>query len=334
MRRVSIGIVALATLAFGVASADPVTIRIQYTNLSTHLTAIVPMVPQGVMRHYGRSYVIEPISMQGSTPALTALAAGHLELAALGSQALALGVYEAKLDLRAIAQVVTVSAPGHDSGWYWVRKDEIARVEDLKGKIVATNTRGGTVHAGSLIYLKRHGLIEDRDYQTVEMRFPAMLPALLSRKADLVFLPEPFDREAERNPGVMKLFSATEALGAFESAFWVGMAPWIASHRPVLVDLCEDMILFRKWAYDPATAPMARALIAKIGKQPVEDYVTTFTKDDTAYRDPKLILNAANLQKNIRDLIEAGILSTTIEAKNYVDMSLAMEAAGRVGAPR
>ena len=60
----------------------------------------------------------------------------------------------------------------------------------------------------------------------------------------------------------------------------------------------------------------------------------TFTKDDAAYRDPKLILDVANLQKNIRDLIEAGILSTTIEAKNYVDMSLAMEAAGRIDAPR
>src|SRR5678816_3937480 len=184
MRRASVGLalIALATFASGAASADPLPIRIQYTNLSTHLTAIVPQVPQGVMRHYGKSYVIEPISMQGSTPALTALAAGHLELAALGSQALALGVYEAKLDLRAIAQVVTVSATGRDSGWYWVRKGEIARVEDLKGKVVATNTRGGTVHAGSLVYLKRHGLIEDRDYQTVEMRLPAMLPALLGRK--------------------------------------------------------------------------------------------------------------------------------------------------------
>src|SRR5262249_60209662 len=108
--------------------------------------------------------------------ALAALAARPLELAALGSQALALGVYEAKLDLRAIAQVVTVSAPGRDSGWYWVRKGEIARVEDLKGKVVATNTRGGTVHAGSLIYLKRHGLIESPDYQTGEMRFPSTPP--------------------------------------------------------------------------------------------------------------------------------------------------------------
>jgi NitT/TauT family transport system substrate-binding protein len=323
---------AVALLAVTGAQAEPVKLRIQYANLSTHLTPIVPLVPDGVLRHYGKSYTIEPVNMLGSTPALTALAAKQLELAALGSQAFALAISEAKLDVRAIAQVVTVSAPGRPSSSYWVRKAEIARIEQLKGKVVATNARGGTVHAGSLIYLKRHGLVEDRDYQTVEIRFPAMLPALVTGKADLVFLVEPFDKEAERNPALAKLFSAGDAIGPFETGFWVGNTPWIAANRAALVDFCEDMIRFRRWVVDPKTAPEARALLSKLGKQPVEAYANVFTDRDTGYRDPNLILDVAHLRKNLRDLIDAGILTeaNNIAANDFVDMSLAREAAARV----
>jgi len=127
-----------------------------------------------------------------------------------------------------------------------------------------------------------------------------------------------------------RLFSVQDSLGPFETGFWAGKTPWIAANRAALVDLCEDMILFRKWAYDPKTAPQARALLAKLGKRPVEDYANVFTDKDTLHRDPKLFLDAANIQKNLRDLNEAGALKLTIEAKNYVDMSLAREAAARI----
>jgi NitT/TauT family transport system substrate-binding protein len=329
-----LGCIAFMATLCATAQAEPVKIRIQYADPTTHLTPIAPMTPAGVLRHLGKSYVMDPIFIQGSTPALTALAAGELELAALGSQSFALAVGEAKLDVRAIAQVITVSAPGRDPGYYWVRTGEITKVEQLKGKVVATNARGGTVHAGSLLYLKRHGLEEGRDYQTVELRFPAMLPALLAGKADLVFLVEPFDRDAASNPAVAKLFSVADSLGPFETGFWVGKASWIAANRAALVDLCEDMILFRKWAYDPKTSPEARALLAKVGKRPVEDYAKVFTAADTLHRDPKLMLDADNVQRNIRDLNEAGAMNITIEAKNYVDMSLAKEAAARIDARR
>ena len=328
--------IALCAIALGAnvmsvgAKAEPLRVRIQYADPTTHLTPLIPLMPPGVLRHYGTSYVIDPIFIQGSSPSITALAANELELAALGSQSFAIAVGEAKLDVRAVAQVITVAAPGRPSGWYWARKDEIKRVEDLKGKVVATNARGGTVHAGSLLYLKRHGLEEGRDYQTVELRFPAMLPALLGSKADLVFLVEPFDHDAEANPKLVKLFSAAEAMGQVETGFWVGKTDWIAKNRSALVDMFEDMILFREWCYDPATSQRAREMLAKIGKRPVEQFAKVFTKDDTLERNIDLHLDVANIQRNIRDLNEAGAMNLTIEAKNYVDMSLAQEAAQRV----
>jgi NitT/TauT family transport system substrate-binding protein len=333
MRRISVVLAACVALAFG-AQAEPLKVRIQYADPTTHLTPLMTMMPQGVMPHYGKSYTIEPIFIQGSAPSITALAANELELAALGSQSLAIAAGEAKLDVRAIAQVITVAAPGRPSGYYWVRKDEIKKVEDLKGKIVATNARGGTVHAGSLLYLKRHGLEEGRDYQTVELRFPAMLPALLGSKADLVFLVEPFDHDAETNPKLAKLFSARDGTGQVETGFWVGKTDWIAKNRAAMVDILEDTIRFRKWVYDPAHSQEAREMLAKIGKRPVEQFAKVFTKDDTLERNIDLQLDVANIDRNIRDLNDAKALNVTIQAKNYVDMSLATEAARRVDAAR
>ena len=334
MPRLSAILALTAALVTHSANAEPLKLRIQYADPTTHLTPLVTQMPEGVLRHYGKSYVVDPIFIQGSSPAITALAANELELATLGSQSLAIAVGEAKLDLRAIAQVITVAAPGRPSGWYWARKDEIKRVEDLKGKIVATNARGGTVHAGSLLYLKRHGLEETRDYQTVELRFPAMLPALLAGKADLVFLVEPFDHDAEQNPKLVKLFSAADGTGQVETGFWVGRTDWIAKNRATLLDFCEDMILFRKWVYDPAHQQQAREMLAKIGKRPVEQFAKVFTKDDTLERNIDLHLDVANIQRNIKDLNDANALNVTIEAKNYVDMSIAQEAAKRVSASR
>jgi NitT/TauT family transport system substrate-binding protein len=312
------------------ASAEPLKLRIQYADPTTHLTPLITMMPPGVLAHYGKSYTIDPIFIQGSAPSITALAANELELAALGSQSFAIAIGEAKLDLSAIAQVITVAAPGRPSGWYWARKDEIKRVQDLKGKVVATNARGGTVHAGSLLYLKRHGLEETRDYQTVELRFPAMLPALVSSKADLVFLVEPFDVEAEKNASLVKLFSAADAMGQVETGFWVGKTEFIAKNRAALVDMCEDVIRFRRWVYAPANQPAAREMLAKLAKRPVEQFGKIFTKDDTLERNVDLKLDVANMQRNIKDLNDAGALKVTIEAKNHVDMSLAEEAKKRL----
>ena len=157
---------------------------------------------------------------------------------------------------------------------------------------------------------------------------------MLGSKADLVFLVEPFDHDAEVNPKLVKLFSAADAMGQVETGFWVGKTDWIAKNRAALLDMCEDMILFRKWAYDPRHQQEAREMLSKIGKRPVEQFAKVFTKDDTLERSLDLQLDVANIQRNIRDLNDAGAMNINIEAKNYVDMSIAKEAAQRVGASR
>ena len=113
MRRTICALAAAIFAASGSsASAEPLKIRIGWANVSTHLTSIVAAAPKEIYKHWGQSYVVEPIFIAGSGPALTAIAANEIELGGMSSQALVLAVTEAKLDMRVIGQQVSGGVDG------------------------------------------------------------------------------------------------------------------------------------------------------------------------------------------------------------------------------
>ena len=80
-----------------------------------------------------------------------------------------------------------------------VRADSgIDRIEDLKGKIVATNAHRRRGGHGLEAMLLQHGLEDKRDYQVVEIEFPNMLAAIEAKKIDLATLIMPFAIEAHK----------------------------------------------------------------------------------------------------------------------------------------
>jgi NitT/TauT family transport system substrate-binding protein len=331
MRR-AFGALLVATLVAASASAavaEPIKIRIGWANVSTHLTSIVASAPKDIYRHWGQTYVVEPTFIAGSGPALTAIAANEIELGGMSSQALVLAVTQAKLDMRVIGQQVSGGVEGYATTEYWAR-DDIRKVEDLKGKIVGVNARGSTSDAAVKAMLIKHGLKDGQDYQIVEMRFSALLPALESKRVDVAILLQPFNLMAARKPGMHVLFTYADSIGEVETVVWMGKAEWIAKNRAALVDFLEDNIRLRKWLYDPKNHDAAVKLLAGVAKTPVEEWDEwAFTKKDN-YRHPKALVNVARYQKNIDDLHKLGILPSTLDVSKYVDNSLAEEAAKRV----
>ena len=78
-------------------------------------------------------------------------------------------------------------APGYYSNQYFVRADTgINKIEDLKGKVLATNAIGSGIDIAMKAALKKHGLIDKRDYTVLEAPFPTMAAMLTDKKADLV----------------------------------------------------------------------------------------------------------------------------------------------------
>ena len=219
MKRTALVLAALAALALP-ASAEPVKLRISWSTTPSHITPLLPEIPKEVYRHWGQSYVIEPVFIAGSGPMLTALAAGETEIAGHGYQSFALSVINAKLENRAFVGLFASKPPNADNG-FWVHADgPIKKVEDLKGKRAAVNARGGGVDASLRKMLKDHGLEDGRDYQIVEVRFSAMLASLEDNRVDMAFLPLPFDLQAEKNPKFKQLFTMRDALGENETVVW------------------------------------------------------------------------------------------------------------------
>ena len=332
MRRlVSLMVAAAVAGVAGFASAEPLKLRIQYPSLPGHLTPMMQHAPAGLLRHYGKSYVVEAVFMQGSTPALQAMAANELEMASFTPSVLPLAVTEAKLDVRVIGQVITTDYPGQAGGYFWVRKDEIEKIGDLKGKVIAVNAHGSQIDAAQKLVMTRHGLKEGADYQTVEVRIPAMLAALQAKRVQASYLIRPFDLMAGKDPALKPLFGMGDAFGPSETGIWAAKTDWIAKNRAVIVDFLEDNIRMRRWAADPKTRMDAVKISAMVMKRPVESIADwAFTKNDTSYREPSARVDVARLQKNIDDMIAAGVLSVNIDAKRYVDVTLAEEAAKRV----
>ena len=133
--------------------------------------------------------------------------------------------------------------------------------------------------------LKKHGLLDKRDYTVIEAPFPTQ-PALLSEKrADLISAVMPFALSPVLKEHGKVLFDQTEGLGRSQFVFWVARKAFIDKNRAALVDFLEDMVRIERWYLDPNN----HAEIAKIAsgflRVPPERFSWLFTKQDY-YRDP------------------------------------------------
>ncbi len=334
-RTVSIvaGVVAAAAGA-RLAGAEPVVIRVDWTVLPEQFAPLIPAVPKyapDLYRHYGKSYVVQPLKFQGGGVTLTALAVGETQLSTLNPQALVLGIVNAKLDLRVIAQQLSTEIPGHLKTWFWVNKDRIKTIGDLKGKVIGVNARASATDAAAEIVLSRRGLAALRDYQLLEVAFPFQLAALKAGKIDAAVLVPPFNLDAEADPSLAPLFSIGDAFGPLETSVWAGKADFIAEHRAALVDFLEDNIRMRRWMLDPATRNDAIRLLADVSKVPSEKYAGWVYSSKDYYYDPDARVDVKRLQRNIDDMKQANIVPAAIDVAPFVDLSLADEAAARVG---
>jgi sulfonate transport system substrate-binding protein len=323
----------LAALTVGSVQAEPVKIRVDWSTIPGQFAPLIPTVPKyapNVYRHYGKSYVVEPIRLQGGGASLTALAADQIDIATIPPQALVLGVTEAKLEMRVIGQQISTEVPGYLLTHFWVRGSEIKKVEDLKGKVVAVNARGANVDSTAHIILRKAGLEEPRDYQIAEMRFPAMIAALESKRADAVPLVPPFDRIAARNPEFKRLFSVGDAFGPVETLMFVTKGAFVTKNRAALVDFLEDNIRMRRWMFDPKTRMDAVTQLSDTTKIPVAEYAEWVYTTKDYYYHPQALTDVQRLQHNVEVLKQAGVIANAIDVTPYVDLSLVKEAAARV----
>ncbi len=320
----------LAGLALPGRAAEPLKLRVGWAVVPAQLVSVLFAKPE-LLKHYGKSYTVEAIHFRGSTPQIEGLASGDLDLAALAFSSFALAIQNAHMnDIRAVSDLYQDAIPGYYSNQMMVRSDgEIKKVEDLKGKIVATNALGGAVDIAAQVYMSKRGLQPKRDYQIIEIAFPNMVAALEAKKVDMIEVGTPFSIAAQKAGKAKSLFDVGQAMGPTQLTLWAARAPFIAAHRAVLVDFFEDVQTMLHWYLDPAHRAEGIKIVAQFTKEPESDFSDwLFTKNDY-YRDPDARPNLTALQNNIKTQKSVGLLNIDIDVAKYADLSLVDEAAKR-----
>jgi sulfonate transport system substrate-binding protein len=264
------------------------------------------------------------------------LATDEIQIGNFSFSAFPIAVANAGLsDLRIIADEIKDGVPGFFTDQFVVRKDSpIRSVEDLKGKVLATNVTGSGTDIPLRAMLLKHNLKDKADLTIIEVPNQAMQAMLLEHKVDLRVLTMPDFGNPKLRSDVRTLFTQADAMGVTQLGMWVAHASFIKKHRTELVDFLEDALRQERWYYDPANHRAATEIAAKITKLPAEQYDGWLFRKNGAdgdyYRDLTGTPNVAAVQSNVDEMHALGFLKARIDVKQYVDLSLVAEAAKRL----
>jgi sulfonate transport system substrate-binding protein len=316
------------------ALADgPVHLRIGWVVVPADIMPLIFARP-GLAGHAGKSYVPELTHFAGTSTEMTALASGELDVAALAYSTFALGVENAGMDdLRVIGDVFQDGVPGYHSNGMFVRNDSpIKTVDDLKGKVLATNETGSAVDVAVRAMLAKHNLKDKRDVTFIEVRFPDMKAMLKEGKVDLITAVNPFGFDPELSSFAHPLFSQADAIGRTQMIVIVARQGFIDKHRDAMVDFMQDYIEALHRFTDPAQHDQTVQLVTEVTKQPAALYKDwLFTKQDY-YRDPQGLPDLKAFQANVDLAQKLGFLHRGLEVAKYADLSLAQDADKRIAA--
>src|SRR6266481_7138893 len=325
-------VLTLAVLLAGATAhgAEAVKIRASWIVAPSDWTPLLPEKPE-LMKNNGKSYVFEPMRFQGTPAVITALANNEIELGNLAFSSLALAIENAGLeDLRIVGDQFKDGTEGHYSNQFFVLRDSpIQKVEDLKGKIVATNAAGSAVDIAMRAMLRKHGLEDKRDYTIVEAPFPTMRAMLAEKKVDLVPAVLPFSLDPELRKVGRTLFDTKDAVGVSQFSMWVARKSFIEKNRAALTDMMEDSLRIVRWYLDPANHKEAMEICARITKQPAQGFDWVFTNKDN-YRDPNMMPDLAALQCNVDLTRDLGFIKASFDVNKFADLSIVQDAAKRL----
>jgi NitT/TauT family transport system substrate-binding protein len=334
MRVVKTLSLAAAVLAVGIASAkaaDPVKIRFGWAVVPASMVPLFPEI-KDKLKHYGKSYTLDAQRFQGTPQMITAQATGDLDISTLAFSTIALAIQNAKMnDLRVISDEFQDGVEGYATNTFLVAKDSpIRKVEDLKGKVLATNGGGSAVDIAMRAMLRKHGIDDNKGVTWVEAPLPNMGAFLAEKKADHVPSVLPFSANPKTLEASRVLYTQKDAVGQTQMIIWAARKPFLDKNKAAMIDFFEDAIMAMRWFEDEKNHAATVKLVSDFTKIPAPVFDSwLFTKKDY-YRNPKLIPNLEALQKNIDLQKDLGLLKTSIDIKKFSDLSLAEAAAKRM----
>ena len=309
-------------------AAEPLKIRQGWAVPTATMSPMIFTDPK-MLRHYGQSYIVEPIHFAGTSPELTAIATGDVDIVTISYSTLPLAVQNARIDdLRVVADGEQDGVHGYFSSPYLVRNDSgIKSVDDLKGKVIAVNALGDAVDIAARAMFLQHGLVAQRNYSIVEGTFPVLGSMLLDGKVQLIGDVPPFIYEPKLQNATHTLFTMKDAVGASQLIMLAARESFLRKNRAALDDFFEDLVRGTRWMLDPANRTQALAVAAGFAKVPPERLGDYYLTKEDRYRDPDCLPNVAALQHNVDAQRKLGFLKAEFDVRKYVDTSFVERAA-------
>jgi ABC-type nitrate/sulfonate/bicarbonate transport system substrate-binding protein len=322
--------IAISLLAPGAPNAEPIKIRVSWIAPLSNWASLL-MEKKELARHMGQSYILEPVRYAGTPQMITALANNELEIANLAFSTLPIAIHNAGLsDLRVIADELQDGVPDYYSQEYMVLADgPVKRLEDMKGRVIATNAGGSAVDVAMRSMLRRVGLEQKRDYLMVEAPLPAMRAMLAEKKADLVPLVVPFSFDPELRRIAKPLFYNRDVMGLTQLLFWCARQSFIDKNRAAMVDFMEDTLRITAWFLDPANHAEVVAIGSRLTRQPPERLGWVFTRQDY-HHVPGMRPDLVALQRNVALIKELGLINADTDVTKYSDLTVLEDAAKRL----
>ncbi|HEY3919658.1 MAG TPA: ABC transporter substrate-binding protein [Stellaceae bacterium] len=322
----------LIVASAGIASADPVPLRIGWVSGSSDVP-LVAIGPKDVLRHAGKSYVLEMTHFQGSPPQITALAANDIDFVGFGFSALPTAVFNAHMaDLRIVADMFQDGAPGGYSNEFLVLKDgPIHSVAAMKGHVAVTNSAGSAVDMVLRAILRKNGLEPVRDVTILEAGFGNMPVMLKEHKVDLIPGTRLTNGDSTVRAYARTLFTQKDAIGRTQMAELVGRQGFLEKNRAAVVDYLEDSLRELAWFSDPAHHAEAVKIFSDFTKIPAAQFDPwLYVKGEDYYKDPQGLPDLDALQANIDTMRALDFTKETLDVKQYADLSYVKEAAARL----
>ena len=193
-------------------------------------------------------------------------------------------------------------------------------MQDLKGKVIATNAAGSAVDVATRAMLRKAGLEDKRDYTVLETPFPTMRAMLAEKKVDMIPGVLPFSLDPELRKIAKPVFTQREAIGETEMIIWTVRKPFLDKNRAAMVDFMEDTLRIVRWYLDPTNQKEAAEIASRVTKQPAERFGWLFTQNDY-YRDPTCCPDLVALQRNLDMTTDLGFVKAKVDVNKHVDLS-------------
>ena len=312
---------ALIVSTFLLAAPAPAQQKIR---VGTHIAISAHLFMQKkpeVLKNMGKTYEVEWVRFAGSGDALPALVAGKLDGALATPFPMFNAIYQSKVPVTVVHQLLSFGFDGHYDDAAVVRKDSgINAIADLKGKTFGVNAIGGTVEQGVRIIARKNGLNPERDLTIVEGR-PPFLPAMVrDNKVQAAVLFQPFYEDAMSKGDLKVLFTASDIYGGpTDYVFMAFDDKFLKANARAVRDYIEDYLRAVNWSLDNrAEAVKIYAEQWKLPPAVADSYLLT-RKDYLVRRDGRL--DAKHIQPIVDALAANGFISQRFDVSKHIDLS-------------